>query len=150
MWATVRRLLPLAILVNVGLLIVERLIDPGTVANLLEVMCGAGVSVWTGYVARERGCGRGQAVWAAWWLGILSIPLNVLETATGLRITVPLNPPPVPPGVSTLVNVADPHTAGLLLGTTLAVVLIVGIVGLVLVTPFAWLGYWAYGDSSDR
>ncbi len=121
----------------------------GNVTNLLEVMCGAGVSVFTGYVARARRCGRRQAVWSAWWLGALTIPLNLLETATGLRLAVPPSPLPVPPGVSTLVNVADPNIAGLLLGTGLAVVLMVGLASLIVVTPFALLGYWAYGDSSQ-
>jgi hypothetical protein len=113
-------------------------------------MCGAGVSILTGYVARSRGFGRGQGVWAAWWLGASSIPLNLVETATGLRPAIPLSPLAIPPGVSTLVNVADPNTAGILLGTSLAVVLMVGIAGLIVVTPFALLGYWAYGDNKER
>jgi hypothetical protein len=37
--------------------------------------------------------------------------------------------------------------AGLLLGVSLVSVVLVGIVGLIVETPFTLLGYWAHGGS---
>jgi hypothetical protein len=57
----------------------RRLAAGGSVTDLLEVMCGAGASVFPGYVARARGCGRGQAVWTAWWWHRMASP-NIPST----------------------------------------------------------------------
>ena len=96
----------------------ERLAPLSTLINVLDVMGGAAVSTLTGYVAREYGGTRGQAVWAAWWLGTVAIPLNLLESASGLRPAVQPTRLAFPPGVSTLVDVADPNTAGMLFAVT--------------------------------
>jgi hypothetical protein len=145
MWATVRKLLPVLLLVNLALLALQRVV-PASAIGLLDATSGAAMSVAAGYVARGRGCGRGQAIWAAWWLGVCAIPLNWLERDVGLRVTPQLSPTPVAPGVSTLVNVANPNTVGMLMNVILIVAIVVGTLSLLVITPFALLGYWAYGD----
>jgi hypothetical protein len=144
MWATVRTLLPFVVVLNLALLALGR-IGPGAI-GVLDATSGAAMSVAAGCVARGRGRSRGQAIWAAWWLGVCAIPLNWLENVTGLRTTPQLTPIPVPPGVSTLVNVADPNTVGMLVIGVLIAAIIVGILSLLVITPFALLGYWAYGE----
>jgi hypothetical protein len=147
MWATVRKLLPVLLLVNLSLLALQRVV-PASAIGLLDATSGAAMSVAAGCVARGRGCSRGQAIWAAWWLGVCAIPLNWLETNIGLRVTPPVPTMPVPPGVSTLVNVGDPNTVGMIMNVILIVVVVVAILGLVVIAPFALLGYWAYGEYS--
>jgi hypothetical protein len=116
MWATVGRLLLPVLALSIGVLFVEVHASP-TVASGVRIMWLAGLAVASGALARVWGCGRGQAIWVAWWLGI----------ATALVIDV---------GLWT--------GAGIILSPVAVVV--IQIAYMVFVAPLALFGWWAAGE----
>jgi hypothetical protein len=70
---------------------------------------------------------------------------NWLTALVGLRVTTPVAQLPLPPGASTMIDVANPETMSMVVNTFILIVIGLALLDLIIVTPLALLGWWAYG-----
>jgi predicted metalloprotease len=149
MWATVRLLLPLALAVNIATAMLERLAFWAMLERPLQGAISAAVGgcfcVVVGAAARGAGCDWGKAIWAAWWLGAIGAFLSLVEITVGLRVAPSSPTQSLPGGVAPSLSLADPNFAGIVLGIVLLAGAVLSVGGLIAVTPFTLLGYWAHG-----
>jgi hypothetical protein len=146
-WATVRRLLPLAIAANVGFLVFWRLAPAN--APLLYFIGHAVLAVVAGWSAHYRGGGWGAAIWAAWLLNtlaalVVAIPANLVGWGPALPTSA------VPARPATWVNLADPTIIQAFAVAIPIAILIVVLLTLIADAPFALLGYWVSNEEADR